>query len=148
MLYTITQLQSSNCSYRVLNIDVCIVLDHQHASNVDMTPMASQHKSRVSILPTYNNSTSYCRLYTQYKTKTTTSSTASQNYIYHDCHAKGNPIDIKATNESKISLTEQTNSNTNRTDENINKYQIIKSLNLEYTTPIKTKCNGAIKTVQ
>ena len=44
--------------YRILNIDISVEFARQHASCVDMTIRASPHKSRVSILPTYNINTS------------------------------------------------------------------------------------------
>ena len=47
-----------NPTYRMLNIDICIELAKEHASDVDMTFAASQHKSRASTLTTYNKYTS------------------------------------------------------------------------------------------
>ena len=50
--------QSHYRPYRILNIDVSVEFAQQHASYVDMTIPASQHKSRGSILQTYNINTS------------------------------------------------------------------------------------------
>ena len=67
----------------ILNIDVCVVLAHQHASDVDMTINASQHKSRVSILTTYKINKSDHHAYPihnhalHHHTTTTTSTTAN-----------------------------------------------------------------------
>ena len=44
--------QVHNCPHLSFNIDIGVVLAHQHASCVDMTPRASQDKSGASILPT------------------------------------------------------------------------------------------------
>ena len=53
-----TQYQSHYRPYLILNLDVSVEFAQQHASCVDMTIMASPHKSRASILPTYNINTS------------------------------------------------------------------------------------------
>ena len=80
-----TQYQSHYHPYRILNIDVSVKLSQQHSSCVDMTIQASQHKSRVSILPTYNINISdhhthpiHCHALHHHRT-TTTSTTANMS---------------------------------------------------------------------
>ena len=53
-----TQYQSHYRPYLILNLDVSVEFAQQHASCVDMTIMASPHKSRVSKQLTYNINTS------------------------------------------------------------------------------------------
>ena len=79
-----TQLQSPYRPYRILNIDNSMKLAHQHASCVDTTHPASIHKSRLSILPTYNINTSdhythpiHCHAVHHHRT-TTTSTTSPE----------------------------------------------------------------------
>ena len=78
-----TLYQSHYRPYRALNIDVSLEFAQQHASCVDMTIRASCHKSRESILPTYNSNTSehhthplHCHALHHHIT-TTTSTTAN-----------------------------------------------------------------------
>ena len=76
----------SHCrAYPILNIDTSMELAHKHASDVDITFAASQHKSSLSTLPTYNyyNNTSdhhthpiHCHAL-QHHLRTTTTSTAA-----------------------------------------------------------------------
>ena len=50
--------QSHYRPYHILNVNVSVEFSQQHASCVDMTILASQHKSSFSKLPTYNINTS------------------------------------------------------------------------------------------
>ena len=47
-------LKYNKTSYQIMNIDVSVEFVCQHASCVDFTIPAGNHKSRPSILPTYN----------------------------------------------------------------------------------------------
>ena len=82
-----TQYQSHYRPYMISNLDISVELAQQHASCVDITIRASPHKSRDSILPTYNINASdhhthpiHCHALHHHRTTTTiTANTSDPN---------------------------------------------------------------------
>ena len=130
-----TQYQSHYRPYLILNLDVSVEFAQQHASCVDMTILASLHKSRVSTLPTYNINT-------------------SDHYTYPiHCHALHNHRNTTTSTTANISHTTTHLSNKSHKQKTTTRFWKMKNIHQkmksnkslkDYRTSLTPQYNGAI----